>query len=863
MNSDFFKKNLPHFIAVLLFLIIAFLYGKPYLQGKRISTHDYNTYTAIAKANNDYEKENDRLVFWNNSMFGGMPTYAVSTAKQENIFFKIYKVFIFNDAVPINMIFWYLLGFYILLITLRVNPWISILGAIMFGFSSYFFIIITAGHFTKAIAIGYIGPILAGVFLAFERKKPWSGMFLMSFFLALQILSNHVQITYYTGLAILTYGIFELIWAIKDKYILRFAKTTGILIIGVILALGINAAFIMTTQEYIPYSIRGKSELSTKQGQAHTSGLDKSYATSWSYGIDETFTLLIPNVKGGASQSPLSEDSESYSQIKNVFGNEAAKEISKSMPTYFGDQPFTSGPVYVGAIVIFLFILGLLIVKGKFKWWLLCLTLISILLSWGRNFELLSHLFLDYFPGYNKFRTVSMILVIAETTIPLLGVLAIVEILKEKINTKILLKNLYIAFGITAFILLVFIASPSIFGLSGEGKSEIQLAEGLASYFPQEKEYAEAKEVFKQDFINAIYQDRASLVRKDATRSLVFVILGAGLIFLLLHKKTKPNIIIASLAVLVLADMWTIDKRYLNEDNFVEKRKYKIPFEKSRADEFVLKDKDPHYRVCNLSFGANGVFNDGSTSFYHKSIGGYSGAKIRRVQEVHDSIMFREMAFLQYIVEESSKNKFSSELVQQIFNQQARTPIINMLNTKYIIYSPNTEPILNDKALGNAWFVDSVIIAENPDEELNILKNLDTKTQAVVNIRYQDQLKIWNNENDSSAYIKLIDVAPDYAVYESNSTVNNLAVFSEIYYPHGWKLSIDGKEVDYFRANYILRSMIVPAGKHEIKFEFIPEIYKKGVLISYISSGILFLMMGLGLFFYFKNNQNKSKMIEQ
>ena len=297
MKSAFFSKNLPHFIAVAAFLIIASIYSSPYLNGKRISTHDYNTYTAIAKANNDYEKKHDRLVFWNNSMFSGMPTYAVSTAKQENIFFKIYKVLIFNDATPINMIFWYLLGFYILLNILRVNPWLSMLGALMFGFSSYYFIIIAAGHFTKAMAIGFMGPILGGVLLAFERKKPWAGMFLMTFFLALQILTNHVQITYYTGLAVIIYGIFEFVWAIKEKYLPRFFKTVGILAIGFVLSLGINAAFLMTTQEYIPYSIRGKSELATKQGAGYTSGLDKDYATSWSYGIGETFTLLIQMLK--------------------------------------------------------------------------------------------------------------------------------------------------------------------------------------------------------------------------------------------------------------------------------------------------------------------------------------------------------------------------------------------------------------------------------------------------------------------------------------------------------------------------------------------------------------------------------------
>jgi len=854
MKSAFFSKNLPHFIAVAAFLIIASIYSSPYLNGKRISTHDYNTYTAIAKANNDYEKEHNRLVFWNNSMFSGMPTYAVSTAKQENIFFKIYKVLIFNDATPINMIFWYLLGFYILLNILRVNPWLSMLGALMFGFSSYYFIIIAAGHFTKAMAIGFMGPILGGVLLAFERKKPWAGMFLMTFFLALQILTNHVQITYYTGLAVIIYGIFEFVWAIKEKYLPRFFKTVGILAIGFVLSLGINAAFLMTTQEYIPYSIRGKSELATKQGAGYTSGLDKDYATSWSYGIGETFTLLIPNAKGGASYSALSEDSETHAVIKNVFGKQNANEICKNMPTYFGDQAFTAGPVYVGAIVVFLFVFGLLIVRGKLKWWLLTLTIFSIVLAWGRNFEWLTHFFLDYVPGYNKFRTVSMILVIAETAMPLLAILSIAEIVKNKIDKRKLMSSFYIALGVTAFVTLIFIISPSITGLSGENKSEVRTAEMFASYFPNEAEYANAKEQFKNDFINAITQDRADLVRKDATRSLVFILLAAVLVYLLINKKLKPNLVIASLAVLVLADMWTINKRYLNDDNFVTKRKYEVPFDKTPADSFILADNDPHYRVCNLSTGATSVFNDGSTSYYHKSIGGYSGAKMRRYQEVHDSVLFREMYFSEYIIREGIKNQFEPAILQQLFDQQARTPIMDMLNTKYIIYSPEGKPIINKNALGNAWFVDSIIKVESPDEEITKLNSFSPKKEAIVEQRYNEFIKDWKNIEDSTATITLKDVAPDYVVYESKTNSEQLAVFSEIYYPHGWKVTIDGNETSHFRANYILRAMLVPAGKHEIKFEFIPEVYKKGVAISYASSIILFLMMGIGLFF-----ENKKK----
>ncbi|MDD3686829.1 MAG: YfhO family protein [Bacteroidales bacterium] len=855
MNKEMIKKILPHFIAVVLFLIIAAIYSKPLLEGEKLSTHDYNVYTAISKANNEYEAENDRLVFWNNHMFSGMPTYAVSTAKQENIFFKIYKVLIFGDSVPLSLIFWYLLGFYLLLNAFRVNPWLSMAGALMFAFSSYFFVIITAGHFTKAIAIGFMAPILGGIFLAFDQKKPWQGMFLMTFFMALQILSNHVQITYYTGLAILIYGIFELVSAIREKYLVRFAKTTGILALGLGLAVGINAAFILTTQEYIPYSIRGKSEISAKQNADGTSGLDKSYATGWSYGIDETLTLLIPNVKGGASQSPLTEESATYPVIEKVFGPQAADQVIKGMPTYFGDQPGTSGPVYAGAFVVFLFVLGLMIVKGKVKWWLLTVTVVSIVLSWGKNFEFITHFFLDYFPGYNKFRTVSMILVLAETAIPLLAVLALVELFKNSIDTKKLTNYFFIALGVTGLITMTFIVKPDIAGLTGAGEGEVRMAEMFASYFPQEEEYAQAREDFKTEFIGAVLTDREDMVRDDAVRSLIFIMLGATVVYFTIRKKIKPNVAIAAIAVIVIADMWPINKRYLNDDNFVPKRQYEIPYAKTNADAYILADTDPHYRVCNVQNGPGNVFNEGGTSFYHKSIGGYSGAKIRRYQEVHDSVMFREMALAEYIVQYGFQAGLNDTAVQQLFDVQAKTPVLNMLNTKYIIYDPRYAPMVNHHALGNAWFVDTVNFVDNPDQEIIALKTFDPATQAIVDVRFKDELKSFTGAPDSTATIKLTDVAPDYVVYESNTASEQLCIFSEIYYPHGWKVTIDGKETTHFRANYILRAMMVPAGKHTIKFEFIPEVYKTGVMISYACSIIFFLLIGAGIFFDYKKKK--------
>ncbi|HOZ29920.1 MAG TPA: YfhO family protein [Bacteroidales bacterium] len=852
MNKELLKKLLPHVVAVVLFFLIALIYSKPLLEGKRLETHDMSVYMAIAKANTDYEKANDRLVFWNNSMFSGMPTYAVSVAKQENIFNKIYLIFILGGLAPLNLIFWYLLGFYILLNAFKVNPWLSMFGSLAFAFSSYYFVIITAGHFTKAIAIGFMAPVIGGIYMAFEQKRPWAGMFLMTFFMALQILSNHVQITYYTGLMILIYGIFELVSAIREKYLLRFTKTVGILSIGVLLSVGINAAFIMTTQEYIPYSIRGQSELSSADGN-RTSGLDKSYATQYSYGIDETFTLLIPNVKGGASVSELSENSATYQVVSDIFGKASAKEIVKTMPTYFGDLVQTSGPFYVGAFVVFLFVLGLFVVKGKVKWWLLTVTIVSIVLSWGKNLEFVTHFFLDYFPGYNKFRTVSMILVLAETAMPLLGVLALVEIFKSKIEIKKLMNYFYIALGVTGLLTMIFIVYPSIFGLSGEGKNEIQMAEYFSSAFPNDPQYDQAKTEFKNNFVNAIYEDRASMVRNDAFRSLAFIILGAAVVYFLIRKKIKPNIAIAMMAVVVLADMWTVNRRYLNDDNFVSKRKYEVPFEQTNADKYILADTEKHYRVSDIDPRA--VFNDGSISFYHKSIGGYSGAKMRRYQELADSMMYQELYMAQYIVQYGFQNGMADTAVQALFDAEAKTPVLDMLNTKYLIFDPNYAPIINEDALGNAWFVEDYKFVENADEEIKAMKTLNPAVEAVIDRKFQDKLSGYKPSFDSLATIKLVDVAPDFVVYESEASAEQLAVFSEIYYPNGWVVTVDGKETDHFRANYVLRAMRVPAGKHTIKFEFVPVLYKKGVAISYACSIALFLMIGAGVFFEYKKKK--------
>lgn len=864
MNIDLKKFVLPHLTAVIVFLVLAAIFTPPLFQGKKLATHDYSVYQSVSKEKTDFEEKHGRVVLWTNSMFGGMPTYVIATPKEKNIFNKIYHYMLFGGFIPFNYIFWYFLGFYILLQVFRLDPWLSVLGAVAFGMSSYLFIILAAGHFTKAVALGFMAPVFGGVYLAYTRRKPWAGMMLLAFFLSLQILSNHVQIVYYTFIIALIYAIFEFVNSIRQKYIVDFLKSTAILILGAFIAVAINAAFLITTNEYIPYSQRGPSELSTAK-EDRSSGLDRSYATAWSYGIDETITLLIPNAKGGSSSSALGEDSESYKAVERIFGPQAAKDVTKNMPTYFGDQPFTSGPVYVGAFIIFLFVFALMLVKGRHKWWLLTATILAIMLAWGKNFMWFTDLFFDFFPYYNKFRVVAMTLVIAEFTIPLLAVLGIRELLKTELPKEKLLNYFYIALGITGLISMIYIIAPSVGGFEGAAQSEYRLAEEFASYIPAEQ--AQLKADFQSSFVSAIHADRLAMVRKDATRSLFFIIFGAAFVYLLITKKIKPHIALAGMALVTIIDMAVISKRYLTEDNFVAARHFEKPFMPSNADNYILNDKDNHHRVLNLS---ENTFNDGKTSMFHKSVGGYSAAKIRRYQELYDSIMWKEFADIRSLINTGFQNGFDENQVQELLDLRANTPVLNMLNTKYFIYHPDFKPMTNSGRFGNAWFVNQHIFVDNADQEINNMINsgktgseglrmLDLSSTAIISRAYEKQLKSFMHTPDSNAKIELIEYAPDHLVYEFNSEKDQLTLFSEIFYPHGWKAIIDGEEYPHFRANYVLRAMIIPAGKHTVEFKFEPNSYQTGVIISYASSITLLLLILGRLFLEFRKIKAKNE----
>ncbi len=798
MKSISIKSILPHIVAVVTFLILTYAYFSPLLEGKQIKQSDITSFKGMDKESADYYKKTGEIALWTNSMFGGMPTYLINNTARANVFIKIYQILNLGGAKPAGMVFLYLLGFYIALLVFRVDPWLSIAGAIAYGFSSYFFIILEPGHITKAITLGYMPVVIAGAYLSYN-KKILLGAILFGMFLTMQMIANHLQITYYTFIIIVILGIVEFVKSIKEKTILNFSKATVALVFAAILAVGCNISTLWLTYEYGKYSMRGESEL-TSNKENKTTGLDKDYATAWSYGISETLTLLVPNAKGGASGGELSTNSETYKYFDEKYGSVQAKQIVKQVPLYWGDQPFTSGPVYAGAVVMFLFVLGMFMLKGQTKWWLLIVIIISITLAWGKNFMWLTNLFLDYMPGYNKFRTVSMTLVIAEFALPLLAILTFDNIIKNNIELKALIKHLKWSLGIVGGILVILIIMPGVF-FDFSAASDAQYAK---SGFP----------------INEIQADRESLLRMDSVRSLVFVLLTATLVYFTSIKKLKTNIAVLFIGILFIVDLWPIDKRYVNNSLFVSKIDASTPYLPTQADLDILKDTDPNFRVLNVAVN---TFNDASTSYFHKSIGGYHGAKMKRYQELIDK--------------QISKN-----------NMQ----VLNMLNTKYVIVPTKEQGNVvqqNPGALGNAWFVKSYKLVANADSELNALTNFNPSQEAIVDKRFESTLKNFKPNFDSTATIKLTKYSPNELMYQSKSNNEQIAVFSEIYYDKGWNVFIDNKPADYFRANYVLRAMLIPSGNHEINFKFEPKGYYVGEKIALISS-ILLLLIFIGVVFF-------------
>jgi len=804
--KDFnFKAILPHLLVVLVFMLLTIIYFNPLLSGKAINQGDVERFKGMSKEIADYRDTYHTEPLWTNGMFSGMPAYQISVLYPSNWVRPLIKLTAMGIPHPACIIFLCMLGFYFLLLTFKVDRLLAAAGAIGFALSSYFVILIEAGHNPKGYAIAYMAPVVMGIMMAY-RGRMWLGSAIAGIALSLELASNHLQITYYLAMLSGVIVLGELVNAVLTKQMGNFIKSSGMLLVAVILAVLPNITNLLVTEEYGKYTIRGGSELSDEK-QNKTSGLDRDYATQWSYGIGETFTLMIPNFKGGESQA-IGDNAKALADVNP----EMRQYVGQSTDQYWGDQPFTSGPVYIGALICFLFVLGMLILKDNLKWYLLAATILAIMLSWGKNYMGLTNFFMDYLPGYNKFRAVSMTLVIVEFTMPLIAILGVREIvlnpsiLKEKRN------SFYIALAATAGLCLLFYIMPTTFqDFYKEGEYENVSAQ-------IKKSGAAAEQI--QQFMSGMETARIAIFKADAMRSFLFIVLGAGLLFVFSLKAFNKNYLYAGLGLLILIDLWAVDKRYLNEKNFISKSSMETPYLPSAADEQILKDTDPHYRVMNASLSP---FQDASTSYFHKSIGGYHGAKLRRYQDLYER--------------QISKN-----------NMQ----VLNMLNAKYFIMQNQQSGELmaqrNPGAMGNAWFVKELKWVANPDSEISALTNFNPALTAVVDKKWEKDLSASSFQYDSTATIKLKSYKADELVYESNATTAQMTVFSEIFYPKGWNAYVDGKLTPHIGVNYVLRAMVMPAGKHELVFKFEPESYYKGEKIAMAGSILLFLFVIGGVF---------------
>lgn len=831
MKNNYLKEIAPYVAIIVIFILITLIYFHPLLSGKKLNQGDIKNFKGMSKEIVDYREKTGEQTLWTNSMFGGMPAYQISVKYKSNLFKYIDDFFWLGLPRPANYVFLYFIGFFILMLVLRINPWLSLAGAIAFAFSSYFFIILEAGHNTKAHAIGYMAPVIAGIILTYRGKYILGGI-LTALFLALEIQANHPQITYYLAMVVVILGLFELYHSINEKRLTHFLKATGVLFLALFLAATTHFAYLWNTYEHGKKTIRGKSELTFNKDNK-TSGLDKDYATQWSYGIGETFSLMIPNIKGGATEA-LASNQDALEKVDNRFRKAIAGQNH-----YWGNQPFTSGPVYAGAIVVFLFVLGLFIVKGRLKWILFTAVLLSILLSWGKNFMPLTDLFLDYLPGYNKFRAVSMILVIAELCIPVLAILALNEILKKPAVLKENRNKFYIAFGLTGGLSLIFYLFPDAFFNFLSRQEIVQFNEYRKSAGPAQV----------NDFIENLEAARIAIFKSDAIRSFFYIAISAVLLWVYSMKKIKKEFVIPIFILLILTDMAFIVHRYINSDDYVRKTRMEVPYQPGRADKEILKDPALSYRVLNISLS---TFNDASTSYFHKSIGGYHGAKLRRYQELIDYGIQPEMAaFIQRINDNPDPDNVDKAL--------RSSSVLNMLNTKYIIIDPSQRPLLNNYAMGNAWFVKDYVIVENADEEILGIESFDPENTAIINKEFTEYLKGYANGVDSNAQIKLVSYKPNELIYEFTSDKDQLVVFSEVFYRDGWKAFVDEKPTPHFRANYVLRAMVVPKGQHTIRFAFESEMYRTGEAVSLVASIILILLILGGVFFEIRKRRLLNK----
>ena len=812
MNT--WKRIIPDMVAILVFAVISFAYFCPAVtEGRILSQHDSVAGIGAGQESKEYMEQTGERTRWTNSIFGGMPTYQMSPSYDSTDMLKgIENLYHLYLPTYVWYVFVMLLGFYILLRAFDFKVWMAGLGAIIWAFSSYFFIIIAAGHIWKFITLAYIPPTIAGMVLCY-RGKCLTGGLVTAFFVALQIMSNHVQMSYYFLFVMLFMAIAYGVKAFQEKALANYFKRTGVLVIAGLLGVCINLSNLYHTYEYSKESMRGKSELVKENSANQTdSGLERDYITQWSYGIGETFSLLVPNVKGGASV-PLAANEKAMEKANPMY-----RSIYSQLGQYWGEQPGTSGPVYVGAFVMFLFVLALFIVKGPMKWALLAATVLSILLSWGKNLMGFTDFFIDYVPMYNKFRAVSSILVIAEFTIPLLAMLGLKEVVSHPQLLQERKKDFWISFALTGGLALLFAVMPNVFFSSYVSTMEMHALQSI----PADQ---------LMPLLANLEEVRQSLFTSDAWRSFFIIVIGAGLVWAYGMGKLKQVPMIAALAVLCLVDMWDVNKRYLYDDQFVEKQVQTQGFSQSETDKLILQDEALDYRVLNL---ASNTFNENNTAYWHKSVGGYHAAKLRRYQEMIEEHISGEMNSLFKAVSEASGD------MEKV--NPAEFPVLNMLNTRYFIFplqGGQTVPLDNPFALGNAWFVDEVQYVNNANEEIAAIHGLNPLQKAIVDKKFEASVR--SMPSDSLATIELVEYQPNYLKYEVNSEKGGTVVFSEIYYP-GWQSTVDGEEVPHGRANYILRAMNVPAGKHIVEFKFDPKSLHTTETIAFVALGLLALL---------------------
>ncbi len=804
------KALFTHFFTLVLFVLIAVAFFHPVLQGKAILQSDIQQYNGMAREQNDFRNSEGEEPYWTNSAFGGMPTYQLGARYPHHYVKDLDRLIRFLPR-PADYLFLYFVGFYILLCCLKIDYRLSILGALAFGFSTYFIIILGVGHNAKAHAIAYLPILLGGILLVFRKQYLW-GFILASLGMALEVAANHYQMTYYFMLLVLVLGIVFLIDAIKKRTLLHFFKSVEILLFAVVLGIGLNATSLLATKEYADWSTRGTSEITINpDGTAKeiTTGLDKEYITQYSYGILESLNLFVPRLYGGASNEDLGKDSKTYEYlIGQGLPRNRALEFSSALPLYWGDQPIVAGPAYLGAVVVFLFILSLFLVRGKYKWWLLTGSLLALFLSWGKNFPLLTNFMIDYFPLYNKFRAVSSIQVIIELCIPLLMVLGLSRFFNNNVDDRFKLKALKISAIIVLGVGICLLILQGLFSFTG-------LNDGTYERY------------FGEEVISMIRTDRELVYRNDTIRSLIFVLLVSVLLWLYLKGKIKYVLSVVLLGLFILVDLIGVAKRYVNEDQFVSQRLIKEPFQETALDQQILSDTT-YYRVFDPAEGLNGA----RTSYFYNSIGGYHAAKPAVIQDLFEFHIYRN-----------------------------NTAVLNMLNVKYFIQRDDEgrqTASYNPAACGNAWFVNELVQVSDANEELTALDSLDVRNRAVINAAKFPEINRFVYPNDTTASIEQISNKPNHLTYRSTRKAQTgLAVFSEMYYENGWQAYVDGKAVDHFRVNYALRAMEVPTGTHEIEFKFEPEIIEQGSSFMLASSGIFILVLLGTIFFTIRNSRKK------